>query len=46
MHRSLVGGHVQHVVVGRMGAGEVALMQIRIPRETAHIVGEGTLQAR
>jgi ribosomal quality control pathway NFACT family protein len=43
MHRSLVGGTVQRVDLARVGARDLALMRIRVPGETGHIVIDGVL---
>jgi hypothetical protein len=43
MHRSLVGGTVQRVVLGRVGARDLVLMRIRVPGDTGHIVIDGVL---
>ena len=43
MHCSLVGGHVQRVTVGYMGASELALLQLRIPGETLYVIADARL---
>jgi hypothetical protein len=41
MLRTLIGGHVQRLSVARIGDREVALLQVRVPGESAHIVVAG-----
>ena len=43
MDRSLVGGQVQRIAVGYVGAREVATFQVRVPGETVHVVVAGGL---
>ncbi len=43
MDRALSGGQVQKIVVGRIGARDVVLLQVRIPGKTAHVVIVGAL---
>jgi predicted ribosome quality control (RQC) complex YloA/Tae2 family protein len=37
MDRPLDAGHVQRVIVARVGGREVALLQVRVPGETVHV---------
>jgi hypothetical protein len=43
MDRSLVGGQVQRIAVGEVGAREVATLQVRVPGETVYVVVAGGL---
>jgi hypothetical protein len=45
MDRSLVGGQVQRIAVSRIGDREVAILQVRVPGETVHVVVAGGLGA-
>jgi hypothetical protein len=43
MDRSLVGGQVQRIAVSRIGHRDVAVLQVRVPGETVHVVVVGGL---
>jgi hypothetical protein len=38
MDHTLRGGYVQRLVLGRLGAREVTLLQVRVPGETVHVL--------
>ncbi len=38
MDRALSGGHIQRLAVGRVGARDVALFQVRVPGETVYVL--------
>jgi hypothetical protein len=41
MHRTLVGGHVQRVVLARLQGREVALLRVRVPGDNVYLVLAG-----